>query len=249
MHAPKSNRWNYHILVSQFVAKCDRTCSRGFKILGPAEVKNQNSLSTFKIDQFSIKISKKVKTLNRFQEKRNWSEIRFLSLPVSVSLIPSPRWHVFPSLTQKAQTLAWNASARWLPCKKKPMRKLVLYFTVLMKTLAHLLSFDFVPGMTKLWLGIVHVLRHLSMSADPRDLRMSCELGFESFIVIESKLFSWFQNAQFFCCPSFPNSNIHLVWAWEDVLVVECPRNRCQPLHSFRVVNITRVALRATAEA
>lgn len=51
-------------------------------------------------------------------------------------------------------------------------------------------------------------------------------------------------HTKFFCWSCFPHSNIHFIWATQDILVVHWPQNTRNPLHSFRVINITRMALK-----
>lgn len=92
-------------------------------------------------------------------------------------------------------------------------------------------------------LRIEHMSWHLAMAGDTFNLRMGCIFLLERLLIVEISTFPRTYDAKLFGCIRLPHTNVHFIGAREDVPIVQRPSNTDHMLHTFGMIDITRMAL------
>ena len=86
-------------------------------------------------------------------------------------------------------------------------------------------------------LRVHDMLGHMSSLQNLLDLRMGPVLLLKLLAVLQRGSLPLLQHAQFLGGSGFPQPDVHLVGAGQDVAVVSGPRDARQALHALRVVD------------
>lgn len=87
----------------------------------------------------------------------------------------------------------------------------------------------------------VDTLRQVTVSSDAFDLWVMLEFLLQLLIVVHSCLLSWCKHSQFFRSIGLPQTNIHLIWATQNISAIWGPFYSDDVLHSLCMIHLSAV--------